>query len=284
VVGDPKLELARVLELDAVDLFTARERSRLIHKTLDIDAAGDEVEVAARAVLQRKLALHYRIGHGHVVDRTWQVSPQLDAVITDNSVPVLFRSLPGTEYFPYEAVYAIGEIKSSYYARKLPIEVFVKGLSKTLALHREQTPRHYVGNGLSLVDMKVDDERPYKNPLFSFMLFVSANDLDTSQIAHLYSSTANDSLPNVVCFLDRCVIVNVRTSSGSLHLNHIPAFGKPGSDWGILTPASGAAVPAFCFGMLYFLLAHHLSTCKLMPIKYEEYLLKAVGDVTVTAL
>ena len=128
---DGTLEFEKVLRADAAEIIAAREKAQIIHRGRDIDAAGDEVEVATRRVIRRKLPNSYYVGHGHIVDSELNQSPQLDVVIADNSAaPILFATENGTEYFPYEAVYAIGEIKSSYSRSRNYVETFADTVSR----------------------------------------------------------------------------------------------------------------------------------------------------------
>ncbi len=60
--GFPKFELEQVFRSDAADIL----------------AAGDEVEMAFRRVLRRKLPRSYYVRHGHIVDQELHQSPQLD--------------------------------------------------------------------------------------------------------------------------------------------------------------------------------------------------------------
>ena len=115
MTDDLQLELERVVLSEAAEIVAAREKCLILHATSDIDAAGDEVEICVRSLLRRRLGQNYYVGHGHIVDLDWKVSPQLDVIIADASVaPAIFRSENGTEYFPYEAVHAVGEVKATY--------------------------------------------------------------------------------------------------------------------------------------------------------------------------
>lgn len=110
-----KFELERVFRSDAADILAAREKARIMHHGRDIRAAGDEVEIAFRKKLGRKLPSLYYVGHGHIVDEQLHQSSQLDIIIANNAgAPILFQAENGSEYFPYESVYAIGEVKPSY--------------------------------------------------------------------------------------------------------------------------------------------------------------------------
>src|SRR5437763_2736465 len=79
-----KLHWDKVLLSDVADMLAARERSKIIHATADIDTAGDEVEESVRRVLRRKLPLAYYTGQGHIVDYNWCTSPQIDIILADN--------------------------------------------------------------------------------------------------------------------------------------------------------------------------------------------------------
>lgn len=89
-----KLELERVLQRDAAEIVAARKKAQIIHRTQDIDIAGNEVERAVRNVIRRKLPTAYYVGHGHVVDSELVTSPQLDVIIADNTgAPILFQKV-----------------------------------------------------------------------------------------------------------------------------------------------------------------------------------------------
>src|SRR4028118_18043 len=96
----PRLEFEKVLRADAAEIIAAGEKAQIIHRGRDIDAAGDEVEVATRRVIRRKLPSSYYVGHGHIVDAQLNQSPQLDVVIAYNSdAPILFATENRTGYY-----------------------------------------------------------------------------------------------------------------------------------------------------------------------------------------
>jgi hypothetical protein len=171
---------------------------------------GDEVEVAVRNVIREKVPASYHVGHGHIVDATLAVSPQIDVIVTDTSAPVLFTAENGSEYFPYESVHAIGEVKSTY--DKGHIEEFVAKIRKVKqVLKREPAPPNYIGNGVFLgQNISGTEPRPYRNPIFSFMLFVNGEKYDSLKEQELFRTTDVALLPNVTCLLDRGIIVNAR--------------------------------------------------------------------------
>lgn len=161
---DLKFEFEEVFRSDAADILAAREKARIMHHGQDIPAAGAEVEIAFRKVLSRKLPSLYYVGHGHIVDEQLHQSSQLDVIIANNTgAPILFRAENGSEYFPYEGVYAIGEVKSSYYKSEKYIHTFSGNLKKIQDKLQRGSFRAAPAFRLSPL--------PYGNPLFSFMFF-----------------------------------------------------------------------------------------------------------------
>jgi hypothetical protein len=270
---------------DAADLVAARQKGVLIHHTRDIDAAGDEVEIAARDVLKRRLARGYYVGHGHIVDSRLVTSPQLDVIVADNSnTPVLFRTENNTEYTPYESVYAVGEVKSCYYKSKKYIEGFSTVLRRIKTeLQREKVSANYVGGGIELgTGLTTGIRVPYRNPMFSFLLFVDAGDFALGDVLEHYRKTPVDELPNVVCFLNRAVLFNgrVRRKDGRQHFSGVtvqPEFGPPETPdeinrWVFLSLGNAETCPAYSLAFLYFALTGHLATCMLKPPNMGIYL------------
>ncbi len=204
----PKFELAEILQRDAEEIIAARKNAKIIHNTRDISAAGNEVEQSVRNVLGRKLSQLYYVGHGHIVDSYWMTSPQLDVIIVDNfGAPRLFETKNGTEYFPYESVYAIGEIKSTYYKNKNCVREFTDKIAKIKSMLQRNT-RQRSDNDWSLSSKMELPESMYgsSNPLFAFMLFVDAGDFAVDDIKELYTEQHYKDLPNILCFLNKGVL------------------------------------------------------------------------------
>ena len=97
---EPILELTKVYQEAASQIVSARGRSKVIHKSGNIRASGDEIERPFRELIQRKLPSKYCVGQGHVVDKTLSISPQLDIIVADNSAtPILFSTENDTKFF-----------------------------------------------------------------------------------------------------------------------------------------------------------------------------------------
>lgn len=277
-----KLELKDVLQTDAAEIVAARTKAQIIHGSGDIDASGDEVEEAVRAVLRRKLPSVYYVGHGHILDHAWNDSPQVDIIIADNTgSPILFQAQHGMAFFPYESIYAIGEAKTTYRKAKKDIEAFSDTLSEIRQrLSRSQTPQHYTRAGFELNehDFKIEGAEPYQNSFFSFMVFAEATDFEVEHVLDLYSRKVVLDLPNILCLFSKGVVLNVRlpvNDGGNvpapMHINVHPEFNTEETGWvnrWVFRPAGLAET----FGFLYYALINHLKSCVLMPPDMVAYL------------
>ena len=200
-----KLELREIFRSDVMEMRTARAQAGAIHRTSDVDAAGDEVEIAVRRVLERKLPRKFDVGHGHIVDSDWSASPQFDVIVTERDSPCLLRTENGTGYFPIESVYAIGEIKSTYRKSELAIGEFVQKLAK---VHRRLRRN---GMGMLQAETPKDPKHPaiprfLKSPFFSFIIFVDAGNFDGSHISDMYRQIPQADLPSVLCMLGKGIV------------------------------------------------------------------------------
>ena len=202
--------LDKAYSADAKRLLDARERSSIHHQAGDFKASGVPVEAEAREFLTRRLPPQYHISHGHVVDTSLAISPQIDVIVSDNeSTPILFEEDDGTNYVPYEAVYLIGEVKTSYQRSSRYIQAFTEVNRKILTtMSRKRTTPDYIGNGITLgKGLSIGVMVPYQNPHFSFMLFTDSGDFDKNDLLEHYSTSPYEYLPNVVCFLDGNVVI-----------------------------------------------------------------------------
>ena len=202
-------DLNRAFASDASELAQARERAKIAHPS-NIRAAGDEVEEAVRSYLQRMLPPSYRVSKGHVIDRTGAVSPQLDIVITDSrGFASLMTTSDGTEYIPFTSVYAVGEIKSTYYKSDAPLQKMHEVLQKLAAMERPLV-ENTIHDGLSDDSLMSDLARPsphrYYNNLFSFLFCVDSGNFGFGDVKPIFTDSDPSHLPNMTVLLDLGVI------------------------------------------------------------------------------
>jgi len=171
-----ELDIPGIFKSEAEDLQKSRENAIRIHGTADIKAAGNEIECHVRRFLKRMLPRNLYITHGRLIDKNGIVSPQLDVVIADtSSIPSLMTTKDGTEYVPIDSVYAVGELKSTYYKNSKYIESFTEVLSKIKneMSHDDVLNTAYNGvtNGNTLMrDIYLCKGNKTLNKLYSFML------------------------------------------------------------------------------------------------------------------
>ena len=269
----PSFEINKVLKIEAEELVAARERAFSIHHTGDIDAAGDEIEKKVRDVIRRKLPLDYYIGHGHIVDEALNYNGQHDMIIADNSgSPILFKTENGTEYFPYESVYAVGEIKSTYKASSKYVEKFIDDAKKLhtdlsrVATSPNQLTKDLLINFQGGISFTPGHNRPYRNPIFKLMFFVDAGDFNFEKLMPLYDATEDKFLPNVICILNRGILVKSKISDGKISTTELfPEFILPENKaeykWTFIELGEGADPLAAHLAYVHFALNQHLRDC-----------------------
>lgn len=177
------IDLGFHYEQDARAILETRDKAIRIHGSGDIKAAGNEIESAVRSSLGNRLPSSVRITHGHIIDWRGEVSQQFDIIIAHSlSATALLTTEDGTEYIPYEAVLALGEVKSTYRKAEAPVRAFSEknnDLSKRLGRQPSVT-----------------------YPIFKFMVFVAKGDADSDHLEEHYRKAPVAELPNVTTFLD----------------------------------------------------------------------------------
>ncbi len=137
-----QLDIPAIFKSDAEDIRRAREIALRVHGH-DIRAAGNEIEIAVRNYFKRMLPSRYYVTHGHLIDANGSVSNQLDIIIADNfGLPSLMKTKDDTEYIPIDSVYAIGEIKSTYYKSSK----YVQGFSDVLETIKKNLYHEEIAN------------------------------------------------------------------------------------------------------------------------------------------
>lgn len=252
-------DLNNILVSEAAEIVAAREIARLVHGHGDIDASGDQVEQAARRVIRRKLRQAYYVGHGQIVDYSLRLSPQLDIVIADNTTdPVLFQA-ESTEYFFYESVYALGEVKSTLRA-EAQVTRFLDALAQIKTnLRRNPSPN-----------------------LFAFMLFPATDGFSLLQLGELYGFKALTDLPNVVCVLEEGVLVHAKYARNSLEQIvpvELSVWPTPHTDSDSAWMTFENESIGVNFALFYYLLNAHLRATRLAGPNLTAYFLDALTNV-----
>lgn len=273
-----QLKLAELFASDASLLVKAREKAKIIHKSADIRAAGNEVEIAVRDYLKRMLPPRYYVTHGHLIDAFGLVSPQLDVIIADNfGLPSLYTTQDGTEYIPVTSVLAVGEVKSTYYSSKTYYEGFHDKLAEISELHRplvENTIFQGLQDSSNLRDVFLGLSNKYLNNLYSFLICVDSGDFDYKKIKPLLASTDVDHLPNVAVFLNKGIIAyGNRQKLGSFH-KYPNEVGSSDYGWcymDTIAPEEGS-IEGVNLSYLYGQLISHLSGSYLERPNVYEYI------------
>ncbi|MBX9770013.1 MAG: hypothetical protein K2X29_01500 [Candidatus Obscuribacterales bacterium] len=290
------LSLAEVLQSDTADIQAARARCGALCRTKDIRAGGDEVEMAVRTVLSKKLGINYHVGHGHIVDTNSSTSPQLDVIIADMSaVGALFQGTNGTEYFPFESIYAFGEIKSTYYKSENYLDNFVEKIKRIKTqLTREEVPANYVRigtTGMNFAEIFTLGRSGIQNKLFTFMIIADSGDFEPAHLEKFYNETSPEDLPNFVCILNRGIIAFTQFTADEKIDRHEPnqllvlQKEKLKSSSTLSRPTFIEFAPETPFrdginlGVALSLLDAHLSTCTLMPPQPLAYYTKLLQGV-----
>jgi hypothetical protein len=283
---DKPFRIEDVYRQDVADLLGSHQKSKVIHSSGDIDASGDEVESPFRSLLRRRLPNQYLVGHGHIVDRSLNVSPQFDVIIADNNAtPILFEAENGCQYFPWESLFAVGEIKATYHRGKYPIRRFAKNTAALKNnLVRETTPPNYLGNNIFLEGFESSDKRSSRNPLFSFMVFFDSGTAKHADLADEYCGPTDEHLPAVVAFLDGKTIVKATLKKtpdgihmGEIDLNPLNVIERKDIHWIHMNCEPQRAAGAKALTILIFGLFDHLRRCVLMPPPIHDYL-KAIME------
>ena len=265
--------------LDVRKIKNACKQADIIKgKAKNIRSSGDEVEITVRNFFKEKLAPKYDVTTGHIVDKSLNVTPQLDIIIADsNKSPVLVTLTDKTQHIFYETVCAIGEVKKSWYDDKLLIE-FSNTIQKIKKeLERDDVERNVLECGNSQLKIKSNaTDNPRRNMLFSFMLFAEGS-FKFSKIKSIIATIPNEFMPNVIVFLGEGVIVNVDKSKleqNEVEINLYPELStKSDGEWIFI----GLEEESQRLTYLYMLLLEHLKQTVVATPDIQTYTRKLIS-------
>ena len=224
-------DIAKQFTTDATDIFAAHQKALISHNVGNIPSAGNEVEEAVRSFVRGKIPAKYYTTKGHIVDSKLSASSHFDILIADDKgSPILFSNAHSDDFLTYESIYAIGEVKSTYYKHSNPITEFIDKVKKVNKMTREESDMHQQSQEFKTYSNTFPGDRTsegwyYKSPLFKFMLFVNSEGAKLDDVLSILRLANTKHVPNIICFLDRGIILNARQISNSD--NGIPINGNP---------------------------------------------------------
>lgn len=191
-------------------------------------------------------------------------------IICESSKNPTFCSLANkSEFVYYETVYAISEIKRSYYDKGLFLS-FSKNIEriKTL-LHREQIQADEIEySNVRLKIAKKVTNNPIRNPLFSFMFIVDSTGLNFNQLSSDIKAINKSFIPNMTIFLDAGILLNIEEEykKRNIKINLYPEYSQNGK-WVFWKWDDN---PVALLAFQYMLLVQHLNiSCTGMPDLWE---------------
>jgi len=273
------LDIAKLFRDEAEELRKARDKCIQIHGT-DIRAAGNEVEMAVRGFFQRMLPKRFSVTQGHLIDRNGKVSPQIDVIVADNTtLPSLLTTADGTEYIPIDSVYAVGEIKSTFYRS----QKYMSAFSETLRSLREDMVRPLVENTIHygfkdttiMRDVFLGKPHEYLNPLFSFMVFINHGDMTEDSIEEELRRCQDHDLPGMTVILDMSAVFFGRRDGQKFTFEKYPSLARSKENAWFISPLAGVtgggSMEGNHLGMAYYSLLEHLNQSFLEPPDLRPY-------------
>ncbi|TAM61275.1 MAG: hypothetical protein EPN50_07090 [Chloroflexota bacterium] len=267
------LDLGKLLKAEQDELAAARKRGAVFHGTTDIRAAGNEVETAVRHLIRERLPAAYGVGHGHIVDRTKAVTGQFDVIVYDHSSAALIaRAEDGTSYFPYECIYAVGEVKTTYRVAEDPVSKLSEAVLALRSMDRERPGgnRGLVKSGYK-AGVTLPTDLPYRNPMFSFLVALEAGAFSAEEFRRLATNIKAPDRPSLVTLLDLgFAAAMAHPDGGGVEIDLWPEFALEGYKWEFVR--SGPGTFAGALGALYFGLTKHLAETAVGPTDPMDYL------------
>lgn len=257
---DVRFDIREYYRKDLEKIMMAFRLSDSIRSRMkDISAAGNEVEISVREFYKTKLYPKYHVSAGHIIDSRGNSSSQLDLIISEQSKNPIFYTLEDkSEIMYFETVYAVGEIKRSYYDKEI-LNKFSKTIERIKTeLYREPiNPNVLLSSGAKITLNQNITSFKLRNPIFSFLFIVDSSGLNMDKIKEDLSKIEPNSAPNMIVFNDIGIIVNIdseKFQNGELQINMYPEFAENG-EWYFLKWDHPEDILAF----QYMLIVQHLN-------------------------
>lgn len=261
-IPEVRFQLEQVYKTYADQLNLAAKISNLLLDSTNIDSAGEQIEGSLRVLLANLLPDRVTVSHGYIVDKTEKISNQQDILITESFYSKsLIKSLDGTEFYPFESVFAIGEVKKTWSQTKL--EGALKSIKRCKKeLNRNRIEPNQLETGSRFISCEENlTSNAYRNPLFAFTFSI---DYDKTykelELSKIYNDDKNKHfLPNISIILNRGVIVYIdldKLKANEISIKLYPEFIEKGANckWVLLT-----LNPEQNLAYLIFMLTQHIN-------------------------
>lgn len=196
-----EINLVRLFQAEALDLMTAVERGRLLHKTLNIRASGSPLEERFRSFLAGRLPSQFGVLNGYLFDVNSVCTPQIDAMLVNTrDCHAMMEAEGEARYVPFTAALAVVELKNSASSAAAALDQLMKikaSIKEMIAGLRMRRQERGHSSGPTLVD-----------PI-SVMFFAESKDLKLSELKNWYSENKKEH-PTYTVLLDRELIITDR--------------------------------------------------------------------------
>jgi hypothetical protein len=197
------LDIARLFQAEALSLFEAVERGKLLHGTKNIRDSGGPLEVRLRKLLADRMPRGTQVGHGYLYDVDSNCTPQVDGLLlSEQDNHTMMTTEDGAIYAPFTSALAVLEIKSSVGDMVKQLQQTKEIVLRTRKMAEELRQRR-TGAGAVLAA-----------PL-SVLFYATSKDAKLSSLRDWYAQNGWPT-PTYVVFLDRACIVAQRHLSSEL--------------------------------------------------------------------
>lgn len=273
-IPDVKFELSNVYKTYVDQILLSSSISNFLLDSTNIDSAGEQIEGTLRILLTNLLPERIKVSHGYIVDKSLKISYQQDVLLAESFfTKSLIKSLDSTEFYPYEAIFACGEVKKTWSNSKL--DAAMKSIKRNKQeLIRYPIPADVMATGSSFV--KVSDSltsNSHRNPLFAFTFSIDFDSTyNEKKIIDVYNNPDNIKiLPNISVILKQGIIVLVdmdKLAKDEFSIKLYPEFvsEQDNCKWVFLR-----LKPEQNLAYLIFMLTQHVNDSILEKVSSMEY-------------
>ena len=217
------IDLPGIFEATVLELLSAVEQGRILHRTKNIRDSGHPFEERLRQVFREHLPIVYGVKHGYLFDADSKCTPQIDAVVLDEAeAHEAIRTSEGASYVPFPCARVVAEVKNS---------------ARGALQHLEQA--HLVGRAIRDMEVRSLSERPQGGPVVHTPLrLLIIGDSREARIEDFKAWFADSSKmhPHFTLFLDRGVVISIKPAFPETeklgfydhrHPGHWALFGPP---------------------------------------------------------